>query len=93
MPSILVDYNWTPNLTFEAEIGTQWTLGLQPGLKTTDTELFATVGFRYNFDFGGSKVSDFSRPRSPAAAAICRYSVRPDGSCATPTATSSLVSQ
>jgi tetratricopeptide (TPR) repeat protein len=93
MPSILVDYNWTPNLTFEAEIGTQWTLGLQPGLKTTDTEFFATVGFRYAFDFGGSKVSDFSKPRSPAAAAICRYSVRPDGSCATPTGTSPSVSQ
>ncbi len=84
MPSLLVDYNWNPNLTFEAEIGTQWTRSVQPGVKTIDTELFATIGFRYNFDLDGTKVFDHSMPASPAAAAICRYTVRPDGSCTTP---------
>jgi hypothetical protein len=87
MPSLLVDYNWSPNLTFEAEIGAQWTRGIggiQPGVKTTDTELFATIGFRYSFDVDGAKLADRSKPPTPAAAAICRYTVRPDGSCATP---------
>ena len=84
MPSLLVDYRWSPNLTFEAEIGTQWTYGVQPGIKTSDTELFATIGFRYTFDIDGTKVGDLSKPRTPAAAAICRYTVRPDGSCTTP---------
>jgi hypothetical protein len=83
MPSVLIDYNFTPNLTFEAEVGTQYTYGMQPGLRTHDTELFATVGFRYNFDLDGSKVFDRSKPASPAAAAICRYTVRPDGTCTT----------
>lgn len=90
MPSLLVDYNWNPNLTFEAEIGTQWTRSVQPGVKTRDTELFATIGFRYNFDLDGTKVFDRSKPASPATAAICRYTVRPDGSCTTP---SSVVRQ
>jgi tetratricopeptide repeat protein len=87
MPSVLVDYNWSPNLTFEAEVGTQFTYGIQPGLKTKDTELFATIGFRYNFDLDGSKVFDRSKPASPAAAAICRYTVRPDGTCTTQSGT------
>jgi tetratricopeptide (TPR) repeat protein len=85
MPSVLVDYNFNPNLTFEAEVGTQFTYGIQPGLKTRDTELFATIGFRYNFDLDGSKVFDRSKPASPADAAICRYTVRPDGTCSTQT--------
>jgi Tetratricopeptide repeat len=85
MPSFLVDYNWNSNLTFEAEIGAQWTRSAQPGSKTSDTELFATVGFRYNFDLeGGTKATDRSKPLTPAAAAICRYTVRPDGSCTSP---------
>jgi hypothetical protein len=88
MPSVLVDYNWSPNLTFEAEVGTQWTRGWQPGLKTSDTEFFATLGIRFSFDLGGSKLSDSSKLRSPAAAAVCRYTVRPDGSCTMPTSAS-----
>jgi hypothetical protein len=84
MPSLLIDYNWSPNLTFEAEIGTQWTRSVRPGIKTSDTELFATIGFRYNFAIDGTKLTDRSRPPTPAAAAICRYTVRPDGSCTTP---------
>jgi hypothetical protein len=84
MPSLLIDYNWSPNLTFEAEIGTQWTRSVQPGIKTSDTELFATIGFRYNFAIDGTMLTDRSKPPTPAAAAICRYTVRPDGSCTTP---------
>ena len=85
LPSFLIDYNWNSNLTFEAEVGTQWTRSVQPGVKTSDIELFATLGFRYFFDFeGGTKMADRSKPPTPAAAAICRYTVRPDGSCTTP---------
>ena len=91
MPSLLVDYNWSPNLTLEAEVGAQWTYGLQPGLRTSDTELFATIGFRYSFDLGGSKGLDFGKPRTPAAAAVCRYTVRPDGSCTVPAGALSTV--
>lgn len=90
MPSLLIDYNWTPNLTFEAEIGTQWTRGVQPGVKTSDTELFGTIGFRYTFDLDASKAFDRSKPALPAAAAICRYTVRPDGSCTTPSSSGSM---
>jgi hypothetical protein len=84
MPSLLIDYNITPNLQFEAEVGTQWTYGRQPGIRTADTEIFGTIGFRYTFDLDATKVFDHSKPASPAAAAICRYTVRPDGSCTTP---------
>ncbi|MBO0756924.1 MAG: tetratricopeptide repeat protein [Bradyrhizobiaceae bacterium] len=84
MPSFLVDYDWDSHLTFEAEIGTQWTYGVEPGIKTSDTELFATIGFRYTFDVDGAKPANHSNPLTPAAAAICRYTVRPDGSCTTP---------
>jgi hypothetical protein len=85
LPSFLIDYNWDSNLTFEAEVGAQWTRSVQPGIKTSDTELFATLGFRYSFDIeGGTKAADRSKPMTPAAAAICRYTIRPDGSCTTP---------
>jgi hypothetical protein len=84
MPSILIDYNITPQLQFEAEIGTQWTYAMLPGMRTTDTEIFGTIGFRYTFDLDASKAFDRSKPASPAAAAICRYTVRPDGTCTTP---------
>ncbi len=84
MPSILIDYNILPNLQFETEIGAQWTYGLQPGIRTSDLELFGTIGFRYLFDVDGTKVFDRFHTASPAAAAVCRYTVRPDGSCTTP---------
>jgi hypothetical protein len=93
MPSILVDYDWSSNLSFEAEIGTEWTYGIQPGLHTSDAEFFVTIGFRYTFDVDGGKLADHSKPMTPAAAAICRYTVRPDGSCATPSSTSTSVVQ
>jgi hypothetical protein len=89
MPSLQLNYNWSPNLSFEAEVGTQWTYGVQPTLTTRDTELFVTAGFRYSFDLsGGSKGGSLSTPRSPAAAAVCRYTARADGGCTAPTSTS-----
>lgn len=91
LPSVLIDYRWDKNLTFEAEIGTQWTIGVQPGQKTSDTELFATLGVRYTFDIEGGtgSANDKSKLPAPVAAALCRYSPRADGSnCASPTAVS-----
>jgi hypothetical protein len=89
MPSLQINYNWNPNLSFEMEVGSQLTYGVQPALTTRDTEVFVTAGFRYSFDLsGGSKGGSLSTPRSPVAAAICRYTARADGSCTTPTSTS-----
>jgi tetratricopeptide (TPR) repeat protein len=93
MPSVLLDWNITPQLQFETEIGTQWTYDVQPGAKTSDVELFGTIGFRYTFDLDGSKVFDHSKPASPSAAAICRYTIRPDGSCTQPTSSAATASQ
>lgn len=85
LPSFLIDYNWDSNLTFEAEVGTQWTRSVQPGVKTSDFELFGMLGFRYHFDIeGGTKTADRNKLQTPAAAAICRYTMRSDGSCTTP---------
>jgi hypothetical protein len=87
LPSLLVDYHLTSDLTFEFEIGTQWTRAVQAGIKTNDSELFATIGLRYSFgsDFGASTSDQRSKLTTPAAAALCRYSARPDGSnCASP---------
>ena len=88
MPSLQLNYNWSPNLTFEMEVGTQLTYGVQPALTTRDTELFVTAGFRYSFDLLGGSKGSLGTPRSPAAAAICRYTVRADGSCTAPAGTS-----
>jgi hypothetical protein len=93
MPSVLLDWNITPQLQFETEIGTQWTYDIQPGAKTSDVELFGTIGFRYTFDLDGSKVFDHSKPASPSAAAICRYTIRPDGSCSMPSSPAVTASQ
>jgi len=84
MPSLLLDWNITPQLQFETEVGTQYTYSMQAGARTNDYEFFATIGFRYTFDLDGSKVFDHSKPASPATAAICKYSLRPDGSCMIP---------
>jgi tetratricopeptide (TPR) repeat protein len=85
LPSLLVDYHWNDHLTFEAELGTQWTRSVQPTVRTGDFELFGTIGFRYSFDIeSGARPADRGGPLTPAGAAICRYTVRSDGTCTTP---------
>jgi hypothetical protein len=83
LPSVLVDYQWTKNLSLELEVGAQWTNTLQSGIKSQTTDLLATMGIRYDFyTDGNSKPSDEkSKFGAPAASALCRYSARPDGSC------------
>ena len=87
LPSILADYYWTKDLSFEAEIGVQWTSTTQTGIRSRDTEVMATVGVRYDFysDSSTSTKPDDGKSKfgAPAAAALCRYSTRPEnGSCA-----------
>src|SRR5579863_9234484 len=89
LPSILVDYQWTKSLSFEFEIGAQWTSTLQPGIKSQDTELMATIGLRYDFysDGNSKPADDKSKFGTAAAAALCRYSARPDSGSCSPSST------
>jgi hypothetical protein len=86
LPSFLVDYYWTKDLNLEFEIGAQWTSSTQSGIKSKDTELLATIGLRWDFYSDTStKADDRNKVLTPAAAALCRYNVRPDGSnCTSP---------
>jgi len=87
LPSLLVDYYWTNDLNFELEVGAQWTSSTQSGIKTKDTELLATIGLRYSFhtDTNTNAASDKRKSVTPVAAALCRYSSRPDNeNCVSP---------
>lgn len=90
LPSLLVDYYWTKDLSFEAELGVQWTSTSQFGVRSRDTELMATVGLRYDFYSDSSNKADDPKSKFgiPANAALCRYSARPDGSSCTVSPTS-----
>ena len=49
LPSVLLNYYWTRDLSLELEVGTKWTWREQAGAKENETELFFTAGFRYDF--------------------------------------------
>ena len=49
LPSLLVNYYWTKDLSFEVEAGAKWTWRQQAGAKEDSTDLFITAGFRYDF--------------------------------------------
>jgi hypothetical protein len=85
LPSLLADYYWTKDLSFEAEVGVQWTSTTQLGIRSRDTEVMATIGLRYDFYSDTSTKADDPKSKfgMPANAALCRYSARPDsGNCA-----------
>ena len=89
LPSFLVDYQLTRDLNFEFEVGAQRTSSIQPRIRTTDTELLVTIGLRYSFHADSSASANAADDKrklvTPAAAAMCRYSTRLDGSnCASP---------
>jgi tetratricopeptide (TPR) repeat protein len=91
LPSVLVDYYWNKTLNLELEVGAQWTRSDQAGVRNTDTELFLTLGLRYDFyaDDTVKPSSDKSRCATPppVAAALCRYGTGADrNNCATPPA-------
>ena len=85
LPSLLVDYYWTKDLSFEAEVGVQWTSTTQFGVRSRDTELMATIGVRYDFYSDTSTKADDPKSKfgMPAAATLCRYGAHPEsGNCA-----------
>ncbi len=49
LPSVLVDYYWTRDLSLEVEVGANWTQTSQLDVREDNTELFFTAGFRYDF--------------------------------------------
>ena len=50
LPSVLFNYLWTKDLNFELELGTKWTTRQEAlGVRSQETELFVTAGFRYDF--------------------------------------------
>jgi hypothetical protein len=49
LPSLLLNYYWTKDLSLELEVGTQWTRRDQLGVRETTTDLFLTAGIRYDF--------------------------------------------
>jgi len=59
LPSILINYYWTRDLSLELEIGAKWTERQQAGATQNETDLFFTAGFRYDFYADGQKPCAF----------------------------------
>jgi tetratricopeptide (TPR) repeat protein len=59
LPSILLNYYWTRDLSLELEVGAKWTERQQAGATETETDLFFTAGFRYDFYADGHKACGF----------------------------------
>jgi len=94
LPSILVDYYWTKELSAEFELGAQRTWSRQDGVRDDNTELFLTLGVRYDFYADDSSKNDAGKNAdkrncaTPVAAALCRYSNNTDKSaCVVPPTT------
>jgi hypothetical protein len=84
LPSLLIDYYWSQQLSFEAEIGWQQTWGEQAGVRQNNADLFLTFGVRWDFD-ANTRPADKRDCATPVAAALCRYSKNAqEGSCASP---------
>lgn len=49
MPSLLLNYAIKPDLNLELEVGVKWTRRDQLMIRDTDTDIFFTAGFRYDF--------------------------------------------
>jgi tetratricopeptide (TPR) repeat protein len=87
LPSVLVDYYWSKELSTEFELGAQRTWSRQDGVRDDNTELFLTLGVRYDFyaDDSSKNADNKRNCVTPVAAALCRYSNSPDKSaCASP---------
>jgi tetratricopeptide (TPR) repeat protein len=53
LPSFLVNYLWSKDLSFEAEIGYKYMNSTLVGVKTVTNDLYATVGVRKDFGIDG----------------------------------------
>ncbi|MEQ1670614.1 MAG: hypothetical protein ABL893_07140, partial [Hyphomicrobium sp.] len=49
LPSVLFNYYVTRDWSLELEVGAQWTNTTLNGIEETATDLFFTVGYRYDF--------------------------------------------
>ncbi len=54
LPSVLFNYYVTRDMSLELEIGAEWTDSTQGGVEETSTDLFLTVGYRYDFYADGT---------------------------------------
>lgn len=54
LPSVLFNYYVTRDLSLELEVGAQWTDLKENGISETTTDLFFTVGYRYDFYADGT---------------------------------------
>jgi hypothetical protein len=89
LPSVLLDYYWTKELSSEFEIGVERTWAKQNGIRDENTELFLTLGLRYDFYADdATKEANTKKCATPAAAALCRYSNNPDKGACVPQPTS-----
>lgn len=57
LPSVLVDYYVMRDFAFEVEVGASWTDSKVGGVEETSTDLFFTIGYRYDFYADGSSAS------------------------------------
>lgn len=71
LPSILVDYYFTRDMSFELEIGADWRTSKQNGIEETSTDLFFTLGYRYDF-YADGQVGGDSRARPYGVGASAR---------------------
>jgi len=81
LPSLLADYYWTKELSTEFEIGAERTWTRQDGVREQNTDLFLTLGIRYDFFADDTTKEDKKKCATPVAAALCRYSNSPDKTC------------
>ena len=56
LPSLRLDYQWTRDWNLELEGGAKLTRKLQAGTQDDQSELFVTVGYRYDFAVEGAVV-------------------------------------
>ena len=54
LPSVLLDYYFTKDLSLELEAGARWTQTTENAVRETSTDLFFTIGYRYDFYADGS---------------------------------------
>ena len=60
LPSVLFNYYVTRDTSLELEVGAQWTDSRQNGVEENTTDLFFTVGYRYDF-YADGQLTDQAR--------------------------------
>lgn len=60
LPSVLFNYYVTRDMSLEFEVGADWTSSTLNGVKENSTDLFFTIGYRYDF-YADGQVADQAR--------------------------------